>query len=91
MGKKGLQSLACLSKRVEQEGGEGIVICQENKCRVGREHKQLQFIARLCNELGCWTATVQSPLCLSPGWGCTALGHFSWVLVFVFEWFNEQA
>lgn len=57
MGKESLQSLACLSKSVEREG-EGIVISQENKCREGREHRQLQLIARLCNELGCWTATV---------------------------------
>lgn len=53
MGKESLQSVVHLSKRVEHEGSEGIVICQENKCRVGREHRQLQFIARLCNELGC--------------------------------------
>lgn len=58
MGKESLQSLACLSKSVEREGEEGIVISQENKCREGREHRQLQLIARLCNEPGCWTATV---------------------------------
>lgn len=58
MGKESLQSLACPSKSVEQEGEEGIVISQENKCREGREHRQPQLIARLCNELGCWTATV---------------------------------
>ena len=58
MGKESLQSVVRLSKRIEEEGGEGVVISQENKCRKGREHRQLQLVARLCSELGCWTATV---------------------------------
>lgn len=58
MGKESLQSQGPLSKGAEQEGGEGIVISQENKCREGREHRQLWLIAGLCNELGCWTAAV---------------------------------
>lgn len=58
MGKERLQSLARLSKRVEQEGGEGFVISQDNKCREGREHRKFQLITRLHNELGCCTAAV---------------------------------